>query len=212
MGSVESLSLESNLSSITSFASKTELRDKVLFGETEGNTPLREYECGADMLAHESINRSAVIQYLWVFSGNLAKSTMTPKPGVIGHWWVVFRDSDWNYWTAENVGALVLAKVKTLSDGMSKRKNINESEAIERVQMGLKTLVANDAHESRTMWELIDWLETRKILGYNVLVNNCQDFAKDLCQFLSGISVRTQIPKKIKSAIERNFFPKSRRS
>jgi hypothetical protein len=39
-----------------------------------------------------------------------------PTHFVFGHWWVIMRASEGNYWTAENVGAPLLQRADRFSD------------------------------------------------------------------------------------------------
>jgi hypothetical protein len=159
----------------------------MFFGETlPGATP-RGYREGRNLLEHEGINREARIREVQVYSGN-TQTDLTLTHFVVAHWWVVFQDDDGHWWSAENVGSLLLQRLDSQRDGKCRRKAIWQTQVLERpgfVTIPLKTRGA----QSRKMEELIEWMLQQSKIHYDLITNNCQRFGSELTKYLAGISV-----------------------
>jgi hypothetical protein len=139
-----------------------------------------------ELIQDEDINPDAIIREIGVYASNLEDAPGTHF--VVAHWWVVFRDNDWNWWSAEHVGGVLLQRVDSKKDGKDYRKDIERTRYESRgtfITTKLETAAANH----RTMKELIDWVGWRSRASYDWLESNCQNFADNLAEYLSGIGV-----------------------
>jgi hypothetical protein len=167
---------------------KTDLRGMLFFSETRhGPTPRGYYQSDL-LMQREGINPAAVIQRLWVLGGQLDDQDGQPVNELVRHHWVVFRDSDGLYWSAENAVLILLQRLGTWSH-RELRKAFWDTKCRRRSGIetpgGIVQLFATDAARRRTMGEVVNWMKDQSQRGYHPTFNNCQHFAHDLSQFLS---------------------------
>jgi hypothetical protein len=138
----------------------------------------------------EGVNPDAVISIVRVYSGNL-EDAPTLTHFFFPHWWVVFRDSDGNWWSAERVGPPLLQRVDSRHDGKFWRKNLSRTTCQQRQGggVGITTMMKTFGSSRRTMKDLVEWLDGESSIEYDPVVKNSQDFGDDLCKFLTGIGV-----------------------
>jgi hypothetical protein len=145
------------------------------------------------LLEREGINRTARVREVRVSSVNLKKIRALTH-FVIAHWWVRVQDSDGNWWTAENVGSLLLQRVGNKSESKKERKRVWKTS--KKLRPGrIARRMNTSGNEGRSMEEVVEWMFGRRMEHYNPVRNNCQKFASDLTKYLSGIEVARTPPK-----------------
>jgi hypothetical protein len=87
-----------------------------------------------------------------------------------------------------NIGTPLLQRLTSLEDGKYWRKDIGKK-TVERRGFMITTSLRTAASKSGTMGAVIDELDDQKDRSYNLFTHNCQDFANDLAEYLSGIGV-----------------------
>jgi hypothetical protein len=164
--------------------------DLIFFGEArKGSTP-RGYDNSAALISRERIPQRAVVKELWVFAGRLNHLANAPVcHQALSHWWVVFRDSDDYYWSAENVRLLLIQRLGDWEDRF-KIKPLWATECQDRpgkaISRGIWQVLTTAATHKKTVRDVVDWMKSQSKREYDLLENNCQDFASALSKFLSG--------------------------
>jgi hypothetical protein len=167
---------------------KGDVSRMVFFGETQSGATPRGYSQTTKLLKREGINRTARVREVLIYSGNLENFPALTH-FVIAHWWVLFQDSDGNWWSAENAGLVLLQRIDHEMDTAGWRKGIWSTKCTQRPGIMHTIPMRTSGNMDKSMEEVVEWMFRRSMVPYRPLTSNCQKFANDLMVYLSGIRV-----------------------